>query len=68
MGAAIALIVAILPEIPSLIGAVTQLIERGRKTGELSSAEADALTVMANSVFAKYSKPAPPPPGAGDGS
>ncbi len=56
-------LISLIPEIPSLIDAVTKLVERGQAKGELSAGDAAALTVIAQSLFAKYSQPAPPPPG-----
>jgi hypothetical protein len=64
MVAIIAGILSFLPEVPGLIDSIQKLIARGKTTGELSEAEADALTVLAMGEFAKYDKPAPPPPGA----
>ncbi len=64
MAAIIAGLISFLPEVPGLIDSINKLIARGRQTGELPEADADALTVLANSQFAKYSQPAPPPPGA----
>ncbi len=58
------IIAALIAQIPSLISTVEQLIARGRQTGELTPAEADALTAMAQTLFGKYGSPAPPPPGA----
>jgi hypothetical protein len=59
-----AIIATLISGLPTLIDAIQKLIARGRVTGELSPAEADALTALANAEFAKYSNPAPPPPGA----
>jgi hypothetical protein len=64
MAAIIAGLISFLPEVPGLIDFIQKLIARGKVNGELSDAESDALTVLANSQFAKYDKPAPPPPGA----
>lgn len=63
MVSTIALLISFLPEIPGIIVAIEQLIDRGHKTGELGDAERDALTALATVVFAKYGRPAPPPPG-----
>jgi hypothetical protein len=63
----IALLISLIPEAPGVITAIEKLIERGRKTGELPPAEADALTLLAQSTFAKYSTAAPPPPGVTPG-
>lgn len=46
-----------------LINLVQQLIARAKQTGELTVEQETALQTYANSVFAKYSEPAPPPPG-----
>jgi hypothetical protein len=59
-----AIIAALIGGLPTLIDAIQKLIARGRVTGELTPAEADALTALAQAEFAKYSMPAPPPPGA----
>ncbi len=58
-----AIIAALVGSLPTIIDAIQKLIERGRQTGELTPAEADALTALAAAEFAKYSSPAPPPPG-----
>ncbi len=60
----VAIIAALIAQVPSLISTIQQLIARGRQTGELSQADADALTAMAATLFGKFSSPAPPPPGA----
>lgn len=67
MSSALIVLISLLPTIPSLITTIEQLIARGKQTGELPPAEADALTVLANSEFAKWSHPAPPPPGVTPG-
>jgi hypothetical protein len=59
-----AIIVGLISALPQLISTVQQLIARGRQTGELTAEQADALTTLAHSMFAQYSSPAPPPPGA----
>ncbi len=58
-----ALITALIGTLPTLIDTINKLIARGKVTGELSPAEADALTALAAAEFAKWSSPAPPPPG-----
>jgi hypothetical protein len=63
MTAIIAGLISFLPEVPGLINTIEKLIARGKKTGELSTTDADALTMLAQGQFAKYSSPAPPPPG-----
>jgi hypothetical protein len=63
MVAIIAGLLALVPEVPVLVSTIEKLIARGKTTGELSVAEADALTLLAAGEFAKYSSPAPPPPG-----
>ena len=60
MGAVIA---GLISSLPSIINAINGLIERGKQTGELTPAQADALTAAANAVFQQYGHPAPPPPG-----
>ncbi len=63
MVAIIAGLIQFIPMVPGLVSSVEQLIERGKKTGELNPAEADALTTLAHADFSRYSQPAPPPPG-----
>ncbi len=60
----IATLIGLIPQLPSLAATVEGFIARGKATGELTPAEADALTLLAQGTFAKYSSPAPPPPGA----
>ncbi len=59
----VAIVAALVGTLPTLITAIQGLIARGRQTGELTAAEADALTALAAAEFAKFSAPAPPPPG-----
>ena len=56
-------ITGLVNSLPSIIGAVKELIQRGRQTGELSPEQADSLTAKAEAAFAKYGSPAPPPEG-----
>lgn len=58
------IIAALIGSLPTLIDAIQKLIARGRQTGELTAADADRLTALAAAEFAKFSSPAPPPPGA----
>lgn len=64
MAAIIVALLSYIPLVPGIVTSIEQLIARGKQTGELSAADADALTSLANSLFAQYSQPAPPPPGA----
>ncbi len=58
------IIAALIGALPTLIDSIQKLIARGRQSGELTPAEADALTALAQAEFAKWGSPAPPPPGA----
>ena len=57
------LVLGLITSLPNIIGAIKELIARGRQTGELSPEQADALTAKAEAAFAKYGSPAPPPEG-----
>ena len=52
----------------TLYGVIEGLIARGRQTGELTPEQDAALQARASAFFSAHSAPAPPPPGAGDGS
>jgi hypothetical protein len=56
------IIAGLIAALPSLLSSIQQLIARGRVTGELTAAEADALSAKAQMVFLQYAAPAPPPP------
>lgn len=47
-----------------LITLIKELIARGKKTGELSDADAAALQAHARTAFDHYATPAPPPAGS----
>lgn len=51
----------------TLINLVQQLMARAKQDGEMTTEQEAALQAYANSVFAKYSHPAPPPPGVTPG-
>ena len=40
-----------------------KLIDRAAQTGELTTEQKAVLQAKADGIFAKYDKPAPPPPG-----
>ncbi len=49
-----------------LLSVASKLMERGRQTGELTREQDVALQSLASGIFARHSKPAPPPPGVSD--
>jgi hypothetical protein len=63
MAVIIAGLLQFIPLVPGIVASIEQLISRGKQSGELSPADADALTTLSQSIFMKYSQPAPPPPG-----